>query len=115
MNLRSSGNKDKDLTHELDEIRQMNKRNHQLQRQQEEEEAKRQQVEEAGTPSREDPIDSAPSSEDAISNFTSKVHNIMNVVQNMETSDTVNAVDDDIRSPVKKASRVQQNVLATEC
>jgi hypothetical protein len=101
-NLRSSSNKDKDLTCELDEIWQMNKRDHQLQRQREEEEAKRQQDEEAGTPPADNPVDSAPSAEDAISNFVSKVHNIMNGVQNMETSNTKKAVDDDIRSPVKK-------------
>jgi hypothetical protein len=102
MNLCSSGNKDKDLTRELDEIRQMNKRNHQLQRQWEEEEAKQQQDKEVGTPPGDNPMDSAPSAEDAISNFVSKVHNIMNGVQNMETSNTEKAVNNDIRSPVKK-------------
>jgi hypothetical protein len=102
MNLRSSGNKDKDLTCKLDKIWQMNKRNHQLQRQREEEEAKRQQDKEAGTPPGDNPVDSAPSAEDAISNFVSKVHNIMNGVQNMETSNMEKAVNVDICSPVKK-------------
>jgi hypothetical protein len=102
MNLRSSGNKDKDLTRKLDKIWQMNKQNHQLQRQREEEEAKQQQDKEAGTPPEDDPVDFAPSAEDAISNFVSKVHNIMNGVQNMETSNTEKAVNDDICLPVKK-------------
>ncbi len=102
MNLRSSGNKDKDMTCKLDEIRQMNKRNHQLQRQWEEEEAMRQQDKEAGTPPGDDPVDSALSAEDGISNFVSKVHNIMNGVQNMETSNMEKAVNDDICLPVKK-------------
>jgi hypothetical protein len=102
MNLCSSGNKDKDLTCKLDKIRQMTKRNHQLQCQQEEEEAKRQQDKEAGTPPGDNPVDSAPSAEDAISNFVSEVHNIMKGVQNMETSDTEKAVNNDICLPVKK-------------
>jgi hypothetical protein len=40
-NLRSSGNKAKDLAHELEEICQMNKKNYQIQRQRGEEEEKR--------------------------------------------------------------------------
>jgi hypothetical protein len=66
------------------------------------EEARRRQDEEVGTPPGDNPVDSAPSAEDAISNFVSKVHNIMNGVQNMETSNTEKAVDDDIHSPLKK-------------
>ena len=102
MNLRSSGNKDKDMTHELDEIRQMNKRNHQLQHQKEEEEAKLQQDEEAGNRHGDDPMDPALPAEGTIPNFTSEVHNIMNGVQDMETSDTEKGVDANLRSPVKK-------------
>ncbi len=106
MNLRSSSHKDKEINWELDEIRQMNKRNHQLQRQKEEEEAKRQQDEEAGIhcgDASDDPI--PPPKEGMIPDFTNDVHKIMNGVQDMETSDTEKYNKDELRSPVKKTLR----------
>jgi hypothetical protein len=56
MNLRSSGGKAKDMVRELEKIRQMNKRNYQMQRQREEEEEKRQKDAKAATPVEEDKI-----------------------------------------------------------
>jgi hypothetical protein len=96
--------KDKDLARKLDEIRQLNKKNHQAQRQQEEEEAKRQQDEDAARLTTKGPAGVTPENamDDAINNFASKVHNIMNGMQEMETSDTEKANDDDLCSPPKK-------------
>jgi hypothetical protein len=42
--------------------------------------------------------------EDALSNFTNNVHNIMNGVQDMETSDTEKDFEEVLRSPAKKRS-----------
>jgi hypothetical protein len=100
---RSFSSKDKDLARELEEIRQMNKRNHQLQRQTEEEESKRQQDEKADAAPEDRPMGSEPPREDAISDFTKEVHNIMSGVQDMETSNMEKGNNDDtMRSPVKK-------------
>jgi hypothetical protein len=42
------------------------------------------------------------STEDAISNFSNEVHNIMNGVKDMETDDAALEDKDNTRSPIKK-------------
>jgi hypothetical protein len=102
MMTRNAKIKDKDLARELDEIHQLNKKNHQAQHQREEEEAKRQQDEDAALPPTDASTFPGTTMEDAINNFASEVHNIMNGVQDMETRDTKKANDDDLCSPPKK-------------
>jgi hypothetical protein len=103
---RNAKTKDKDLAGELDEIRQLNKKNHQAQRQQEEEELKRLQDETQnslpGEGNGDKPMDPAPPSDGTIPDFTSKVHKIMNGLEDMDTSDTGKDGEVDVPSPAKK-------------
>ena len=94
--------KDKDLARELDEIHQINKKNHQAQRQLEEEEAKHIQDETLPTHPNEAPMISQAPMDDAINNFASEVRNIMNGVHEMDTSDTEKDNNEELCSPPKK-------------
>jgi hypothetical protein len=78
MKLRSSGGKAAEMARELDEIRQMNKKNYQMQHQREKEVEKRQKDEEAAERGKiaqnNVPPNPLPTMEDTISNFSNKVH-----------------------------------------
>jgi hypothetical protein len=105
---RNAKGKGKDLEKELEEIRQLNKKNHQAQRQQEEEDSKRLQDDGQGLNLEADndgkPADLEPFFDKTLLNFTNEVHNIMSGVQDMETSDTEKDNEEELRSPVKKRS-----------
>ncbi len=88
---------------ELKEIRQMNKKNHQMQRQKKEEEVKqRQDKEEKKAAAAEEP--SLPARDHTLDNFTQSVCGIMEGVQDMETDKPAGVGDDTERSPLKKQS-----------
>jgi hypothetical protein len=102
MRTRNAKIKDKELARELDEIRQINKKNHQAQLQLEEEEAKRRQDKALTLRSEAAPAMPRAPMDDTINNFASKVRNIMDGVHGMETSNTKNVNKEDLRSPPKK-------------
>jgi hypothetical protein len=88
---------------ELKEIRQMNKKNHQMQCQKKEEEDKRRQdEEEKKAAAAEEP--SSPARDHTLANFTQSVCGIMEGVQDMETDKPAGVGDDTERSPLKKWS-----------
>ena len=106
MKLRSFGGKAAEMARELDKICQINKKNYQMQHQQEDEEGKQQKDEEAAEHVKDTqdnvPPDPLPTMEDTISNFLNKVHDIMNRVQDIETDNAATANTGNMHSPIKK-------------